>query len=60
MPNDALAPFANQRYLNLESFKRDGTPVLRRAAGDDLGGPFFGCVIVGVAFLTGEGGNGCQ
>ena len=22
-----LAPFVGQRYLNLESFKRDGTPV---------------------------------
>jgi PPOX class probable F420-dependent enzyme len=27
MPNEALAQFANQKYLNLESFKRDGTPV---------------------------------
>ena len=27
MPNEALAPFANRNYLNLESFKRDGTPV---------------------------------
>jgi uncharacterized protein len=27
MSHEALAPFANQRYLNLESFKRDGTPV---------------------------------
>jgi len=27
MSNDALAQFANQKYLNLESFKRDGTPV---------------------------------
>ena len=27
MPNEALVPFANQNYLNLESFKRDGTPV---------------------------------
>ena len=27
MPNEALAQFANQQYLNLESFKRDGTPV---------------------------------
>jgi PPOX class probable F420-dependent enzyme len=27
MSHEALAPFANQQYLNLESFKRDGTPV---------------------------------
>jgi len=27
MPHEALAQFANQRYLNLESFKRDGTPI---------------------------------
>lgn len=27
MPNEALAQFANQRYLNLESFKGDGTSV---------------------------------
>jgi PPOX class probable F420-dependent enzyme len=27
MPHPNLAPFADQRYLNLESFKRDGTPV---------------------------------
>ncbi len=27
MRHDALAQFANQEYLNLESFKRDGTPV---------------------------------
>ena len=27
MPRQSLAPFATQRYLNLESVKRDGTPV---------------------------------
>lgn len=27
MPRQSLAPFVGQRYLNLESFKRDGTPV---------------------------------
>lgn len=27
MSHEALAPFANQQYLSLESFKRDGTPV---------------------------------
>lgn len=27
MPNLNLAPFVGQRYLNLESVKRDGTPV---------------------------------
>src|SRR5215813_10114570 len=27
MPRQSLAPFMGQRYLNLESFKRDGTPV---------------------------------
>jgi hypothetical protein len=27
MSHEALAQFANQQYLNLESFKRDGTPV---------------------------------
>ena len=27
MPSPNLAPFAGQKYLNLESFKRDGTPV---------------------------------
>jgi PPOX class probable F420-dependent enzyme len=27
MPSPNLTPFAGQRYLNLESFKRDGTPV---------------------------------
>jgi PPOX class probable F420-dependent enzyme len=27
MHHQALAQFANQRYLNLESFKRDGTPI---------------------------------
>jgi uncharacterized protein len=27
MSNEALAQFASQRYLNLESFKRDGTLV---------------------------------
>jgi uncharacterized protein len=27
MSSQSLAPFAGQRYLNLESFKRDGTPV---------------------------------
>lgn len=27
MSNEALAQFANQKYLNLESFKRDGTLV---------------------------------
>ena len=27
MHNPHLSPFATQRYLNLESFKRDGTPV---------------------------------
>ena len=27
MTNEALAQFTNQQYLNLESFKRDGTPV---------------------------------
>ena len=27
MSSDALAQFANQKYLNLESFKRDGTPI---------------------------------
>ena len=27
MSNDALAQFANHQYLNLESFKRDGTSV---------------------------------
>ncbi len=27
MQQPSLAPFANQEYLNLESFKRDGTPV---------------------------------
>jgi PPOX class probable F420-dependent enzyme len=27
MHNPHLPPFATQRYLNLESFKRDGTPV---------------------------------
>jgi PPOX class probable F420-dependent enzyme len=27
MPRPNLAPFADQKYLNLESFKRDRTPV---------------------------------
>lgn len=27
MSSQSLAPFAGQRYLNLESVKRDGTPV---------------------------------
>ena len=27
MSHEALAQFVNQSYLNLESFKRDGTPV---------------------------------
>ena len=27
MPHPNLAPFVGQRYLNLESVKRDGTPV---------------------------------
>ena len=27
MPSPNLAPFAGQKYLNLESCKRDGTPV---------------------------------
>jgi PPOX class probable F420-dependent enzyme len=27
MSSQSLAPFVGQRYLNLESFKRDGTPV---------------------------------
>jgi PPOX class probable F420-dependent enzyme len=27
MPSQHLAPFVGQRYLNLESYKRDGTPV---------------------------------
>ena len=27
MPHQHLTPFATQKYLNLESFKRDGTPV---------------------------------
>jgi PPOX class probable F420-dependent enzyme len=27
MSSQSLAPFAGQRYLNLESFKRNGTPV---------------------------------
>src|SRR5213593_1435443 len=27
MPRPNLAPFAGQRYLNLENVKRDGTPV---------------------------------
>ncbi len=27
MSSQSLAPFTAQRYLNLESFKRDGTPV---------------------------------
>src|SRR5215475_4565208 len=27
MPNPNLTPFVGQRYLNLESVKRDGTPV---------------------------------
>ena len=27
MPRQSLAPFVGQKYLNLESFKRDGTPV---------------------------------
>jgi len=27
MSSQHLAPFVGQRYLNLESFKRDGTPV---------------------------------
>src|SRR5262247_3114946 len=27
MSSPNLAPFAGQKYLNLESFKRDGTPV---------------------------------
>jgi PPOX class probable F420-dependent enzyme len=27
MPSPDLTPFVGQRYLNLESFKRDGTPV---------------------------------
>ena len=27
MHNSHLSPFATQRYLNLESVKRDGTPV---------------------------------
>ena len=27
MPRPNLAPFAGQKYLNLESVKRDGTPV---------------------------------
>jgi PPOX class probable F420-dependent enzyme len=27
MPSPNIAPFAGQRYLNLESFKGDGTPV---------------------------------
>ena len=27
MSNEALAQFANHQYLNLESFKRDETPV---------------------------------
>src|SRR5262249_14238119 len=27
MPRPNLAPFAGQKYLNLESFKRDGIPV---------------------------------
>ena len=27
MPHPNLAPFAGQKYLNLESVKRDGTPV---------------------------------
>jgi PPOX class probable F420-dependent enzyme len=27
MPRPNLAPFAGQRYLNLESFKRDGTSI---------------------------------
>jgi uncharacterized protein len=27
MPSPHLTPFAHQKYLNLESFRRDGTPV---------------------------------
>ncbi len=27
MSHDALTQFANQKYLNLESVKKDGTPV---------------------------------
>ena len=27
MPDEHFAPFANRQYINLESFKRDGTPV---------------------------------
>jgi PPOX class probable F420-dependent enzyme len=27
MPRQSLAPFVGQRYLNLKSFKRDGTPI---------------------------------
>src|SRR5256885_12618879 len=27
MPRQSLAPFVGQKYLNLESFKQDGTPV---------------------------------
>ena len=27
MPHQHLTPFANQKYINLESVKRDGTPV---------------------------------
>ena len=27
MSSQSLDPFAGQRYLNLESYKRDGTPV---------------------------------
>lgn len=28
MTSDKLSPFANEKYLSLETYKRDGTPVL--------------------------------
>ncbi|HEY6330788.1 MAG TPA: PPOX class F420-dependent oxidoreductase [Blastocatellia bacterium] len=40
MPSDNLTPFANQKYLNIESFRRDGravrTPVWFAQSGERL------------------------
>ena len=41
MSNEALAQFANQKYLNLESFKRDGTLIQTPMWFAEDGGVFY-------------------
>lgn len=41
MSENRLAPFANQKYINLQTFKKDGTPVATPVWFAEVGGELF-------------------